>query len=158
MVIAVVMLLVIGPEKLPKVARTFGAYAGRMQRFMAQVKDEVNRETRFEELQKLQEEVKSSVMQTQTSIMGHVSQLQADIASSQPPVESAAANSIAPTAAVHVSEATPIEASSNLLAQPPVTPKRRAPAKKARLDIDVEAATTAQVAVKKPRAVKPKSP
>jgi sec-independent protein translocase protein TatB len=60
-VIAVVALLVIGPEKLPKVARTMGAFMGRMQRYVAQVKEEVNREVRFEELQKLQEEIKQSV-------------------------------------------------------------------------------------------------
>ncbi len=61
LVIAVVALLVIGPEKLPKVARTVGAFTGRMQRYVAQVKDEVNREVRFEELQKLQQEIKQSV-------------------------------------------------------------------------------------------------
>lgn len=61
LVIAVIALLVIGPEKLPKVARTVGAFAGRLQRYVAQVKEEVNREARFEELQKLQQEIKQSV-------------------------------------------------------------------------------------------------
>ncbi len=51
LVIAIVALLVIGPEKLPKVARTLGALTGRLQRYVAQVKEEVNREVRFEELQ-----------------------------------------------------------------------------------------------------------
>ena len=60
-VIAIVALLVIGPEKLPKVARTVGAFMGRMQRYVAQVKEEVSREVRFEELQKLQQEIKQSV-------------------------------------------------------------------------------------------------
>lgn len=60
LVIAVVALLVIGPEKLPKVARTLGALMGRMQRYVAQVKEEVNREVRFEELQKLQQEIQST--------------------------------------------------------------------------------------------------
>ena len=55
-----VALIVIGPEKLPKVARTLGALTGRMQRYVAQVKEEVNREARFEELQKLQQEIKQS--------------------------------------------------------------------------------------------------
>ena len=63
LVIAVVALIVIGPEKLPKVARTAGAFFGRMQRMVAQVKDEVNREARFAELQKLQGEVASSLQQ-----------------------------------------------------------------------------------------------
>lgn len=61
LVIAVVALIVIGPEKLPKVARTAGAFFGRMQRLIAQVKEEVNREGRFQELQKLQDEVKSGL-------------------------------------------------------------------------------------------------
>lgn len=66
MVIAVVALIVIGPEKLPKVARTLGALAGRMQKYVAQVKDEVNREVRFEELQQLQQEIQSAATSTQT--------------------------------------------------------------------------------------------
>jgi sec-independent protein translocase protein TatB len=68
LVIAIVALLVIGPEKLPKVARTVGAFTGRMQRYMAQIKEEVNREVRFEELQKLQQEIKSTVENTQAEI------------------------------------------------------------------------------------------
>lgn len=61
LVIALVALVVIGPEKLPKVARTAGAFFGRMQRFVTQVKDEVNREARFADLQQLQDEVKSGL-------------------------------------------------------------------------------------------------
>lgn len=63
MVVAFIALVVIGPEKLPKVARTAGAFFGRLQRFVTQVKDEVNREARFAELQTLQQEVKSSLKQ-----------------------------------------------------------------------------------------------
>jgi sec-independent protein translocase protein TatB len=69
MMIAVVALLVIGPDKLPKVARTMGAYTGRLQRYVAQIKEEVNREVRFEELQKLQEEIKQGANQVQSSMM-----------------------------------------------------------------------------------------
>jgi sec-independent protein translocase protein TatB len=68
LVIAVVALLVIGPEKLPKVARTLGALMGRMQRYVAQVKEEVNREVRFEELQKLQQEIKQTVEQESVAL------------------------------------------------------------------------------------------
>ncbi len=101
MVIGIVMLLVIGPEKLPKVARTVGAYAGRMQRFMAQVKDEVNRETRFEELQKLQQEVKSSILHTESSILDHSAQLKQEVTAwadaTAEPVASVEAENIALT-------------------------------------------------------------
>ncbi len=59
-VVALVALVVIGPERLPKVARTIGAISGRMQRYVAQVKDEINREARFEELQQLQQEIQTT--------------------------------------------------------------------------------------------------
>ncbi len=67
-VIAVVALFVIGPEKLPKVARTLGALAGRMQRYVAQVKEEVNRDVRFQELQQLQQEIKETAAKTQNNL------------------------------------------------------------------------------------------
>jgi sec-independent protein translocase protein TatB len=77
LVIAVVALLVIGPERLPKVARTLGALTGRMQRYVAQVKEEVNREVRFQELQQLQQEIQETASKTQSSIqqqMDHITQ------------------------------------------------------------------------------------
>ena len=72
LVIAVVALLVIGPERLPKVARTVGAFTGRMQRYMTQIKEEVNREMRFEELQKLQQEIKQSVEQEASALQASI--------------------------------------------------------------------------------------
>lgn len=74
-VIAIVALIVIGPEKLPKVARTLGALTGRMQRYMAQIKEEVNRESRFAELQKLQEEIQSAVDVTQSGLQTKVNEV-----------------------------------------------------------------------------------
>lgn len=76
MMIAVIALLVIGPDKLPKVARTLGAYSGRLQRYIAQVKEEVNREVRFEELQNLQHEIEQGVNKTTSSIMDGVNDMQ----------------------------------------------------------------------------------
>ena len=76
MVIAVVALLVIGPEKLPKVARTLGALTGRMQRYMAQVKEEVNREARFADLQKLQDEIKQGWAQAEDDFKSHVAEME----------------------------------------------------------------------------------
>ncbi len=79
LVIAIVALLVIGPEKLPKVARTVGAFTGRMQRYMAQIKEEVNREMHFEELQKLQQEIKQTVESTQENIHQQVADLKESV-------------------------------------------------------------------------------
>ena len=67
--IAVVALIVIGPERLPKVARTIGAIVGRMQSYIAKVKLEVEREMQFEDLKKLQQEIQSQSTQVQNSIL-----------------------------------------------------------------------------------------
>ena len=79
MVIAVVALIVIGPEKLPKVARTLGALMGRMQRYVAQVKEEVNREVRFQELQQLQQEIKETATKTQANFQRKADALTQDL-------------------------------------------------------------------------------
>ena len=57
LVIAVVALIVIGPERLPKVARTVGHLLGRLQRYVGDVKADIEREMRLEEMKKLQAEV-----------------------------------------------------------------------------------------------------
>ena len=75
LVIAFVALIVIGPEKLPRVARTLGALVGRMQRYLAEVKEEVNREARFEELQQLQNEIKQSSHKAHAKAQRKVSEL-----------------------------------------------------------------------------------
>lgn len=67
-VIAIVALIVIGPEKLPKVARTLGALAGRMQRYVTSVKADIEREMQFEDLQKLQQEIRQGANQVQSEI------------------------------------------------------------------------------------------
>ena len=51
--ISVVALLVIGPERLPKVDRTVGFWFGRMSRFISNVKTEIDREMKAEELKKI---------------------------------------------------------------------------------------------------------
>jgi sec-independent protein translocase protein TatB len=56
-IIAVVALLVIGPEKLPGIARTAGMWFGKARRFVASVQEDINREvSKSEELQRLLEE------------------------------------------------------------------------------------------------------
>ena len=52
LVIAVVALVVIGPEKLPGVAKTVGSWFGRLQRYVNDVKADINREIELEELRK----------------------------------------------------------------------------------------------------------
>jgi sec-independent protein translocase protein TatB len=67
-VIAVVALVVIGPEKLPKVARTLGHLLGRAQRYVNDVKSDINREMQLDELKKLQSQVTSSARDLESSV------------------------------------------------------------------------------------------
>lgn len=68
MVIAVVALIVIGPERLPKVARTAGHLLGRLQRYVNDVKSDINREMQLEELKKLQGQLQDSARSFENSI------------------------------------------------------------------------------------------
>lgn len=63
--IAVVALVVVGPERLPKLARTLGALVGRMRRYVTTVKSEVEREMQFEDLKKLQQHIQAQQVQTE---------------------------------------------------------------------------------------------
>jgi len=67
-VIAIIALIVIGPEKLPKVARTVGLLLGRMQRYINTVKTDINRELQFEELQKLQQEMRQEARHLESEL------------------------------------------------------------------------------------------
>jgi len=68
MVIGVVALLVIGPERLPKVARTLGHLLGRAQRYVNDVKSDINREIQLDELKKLQTQVTDSARALEDSV------------------------------------------------------------------------------------------
>ncbi len=66
--IGVVALIVIGPEKLPKVARMAGTLLGRAQRYINEVKSEVSREIELEELRKIQKDVQEAAQNVEQSI------------------------------------------------------------------------------------------
>ena len=66
--IGAVALIVIGPEKLPRVARTVGALLGKAQRYVADVKAEVNRSMDLEELKKMKDSVESAARDVETSV------------------------------------------------------------------------------------------
>jgi len=57
--IAVVLLVVVGPERLPRVARTVGHLFGRMQRYVSDVKADIQREIQIDELKKFQQEAQA---------------------------------------------------------------------------------------------------
>ena len=67
-IIGVVALIIIGPEKLPKTARTLGHLFGRLQRYVSDVKADISREMELEELRKLQTQVQSAARDIETSV------------------------------------------------------------------------------------------
>jgi len=80
-VIAVVALIVIGPERLPKAARTMGHLFGRLQRYVNEVKSDIGREMELDELRKLQKEVQSAAQDLKSSVENAASDAQAGIRS-----------------------------------------------------------------------------
>ena len=66
--IGAVALIVIGPEKLPRVARTVGALLRKAQRYVGDVKAEVSRSMDLEELKKMKESVEGAARDVQTSM------------------------------------------------------------------------------------------
>jgi sec-independent protein translocase protein TatB len=69
--IGAVALIVIGPEKLPRVARTVGTLLGKAQRYVADVKAEVNRSMELDELKKMKDTVEGAARDVQNSIQTH---------------------------------------------------------------------------------------
>jgi sec-independent protein translocase protein TatB len=78
-VIGVVALIVIGPERLPRVARTAGHLIGRLQRYVADVKSDINREVELEELRKMRDSVQQAAASIETSVTSGLSSTEAEI-------------------------------------------------------------------------------
>lgn len=76
MVVMVVALVVIGPEQLPKVARTIGNLVGRAQRYITEVKTEVQREIQLDEVRKIQQSVTTKVKALETSIQSGMASIE----------------------------------------------------------------------------------
>lgn len=70
--IGAVALIVIGPEKLPKVARTVGHLFGKAQRYVADVKAEVNRSIELEELKKMKTDFEDAARNVQQTVQSEV--------------------------------------------------------------------------------------
>jgi sec-independent protein translocase protein TatB len=97
MVIAVVALIVIGPERLPKVARTAGLLLGRLQRYVSDVKSDINREMQLDDLKKLQQQVTDQVTSLESSVTHEMREVESSVNKAIEPLADAAVPS-APTA------------------------------------------------------------
>jgi sec-independent protein translocase protein TatB len=112
-VIGVVALVVIGPERLPKTARTLGHLFGRLQRYVNDVKADINREMELDELRKLQREMQGAAREFEQSVTTAASDMQAGLRNverqlnEQPPATAAPSATSAASAAPAGSDADP---------------------------------------------------
>src|SRR5574343_1991310 len=77
--IGAVALIVIGPEKLPRVARTVGSLLGRAQRYVADVKAEVNRSMDLDELRKMKETVETAARDVESAVSSTTADLEREL-------------------------------------------------------------------------------
>lgn len=87
LIIAVIALLVIGPEKLPKVAKTVGHLLGKAQRYVSDVKSEINREMEIDELRKLQAEMQTAARKVEGDVQTTLRDTEADLNKSVKSIE-----------------------------------------------------------------------
>jgi sec-independent protein translocase protein TatB len=90
MVIAVVALIVIGPERLPRVARTMGHLFGRLQRYVNDVKADINREIELDELRKFKSTFEDAARGFESSANSTVSSVQSEVAKTESELNSLA--------------------------------------------------------------------
>ena len=79
LVIGIVALIVIGPEKLPRMARTVGILAGRLQRYVSDVKADINREIELDELRKMRDSMQSAATDFQSSVQSELHKTETDL-------------------------------------------------------------------------------
>jgi sec-independent protein translocase protein TatB len=125
LVIAAVALVVIGPERLPKVARTLGHLFGRAQRYVSDVKNDIQREMELEELQKWKTSVEGAGRSIENTVRTEISQFQEAIEGetrSSTPAPSAPATETSTEAVPPLDSPPDSSATQTRSATPPVQP------------------------------------
>src|SRR5436190_18123093 len=108
--IGVVALVVIGPERLPKTARTLGHLFGRLQRYVNEVKADINREMELDELRRLREQVKGAANELQQSVASVASEVESGVRSVEQQLNDAAREASVDPATAAVTPAAAAEA------------------------------------------------
>jgi len=108
-VIAVVALVVIGPERLPKVARTLGHMFGRLQRYVNDVKADINREIELDELRKLKNEVQSAAQDIERSVSAAAADVESGVRSVETQLNAVEAETTSTNAGAAATADVPVE-------------------------------------------------
>lgn len=112
MVIGVVALIVIGPERLPKVARTVGHLLGRAQRYVNDVKSDIQREIELDELRKFKNEMEDAAQGVQQSLNDTHASLQEPVQQFRAELDEVAREASGKVAPVIVGDASAANAST----------------------------------------------
>ena len=78
-IISLIALIVIGPQRLPRVARTLGHLAGRLQRYVADVKADINREVEMDELKKVRDSMQEAATSFESSVQSEMNKTEAEL-------------------------------------------------------------------------------
>ena len=92
LVIGVVALIVIGPERLPTVARTAGVLLGRLQRYVNSVKADINREIQLDELKKLQQQMAEQTRAMEESVSAEMKAVETSLQELEKPIVATSAS------------------------------------------------------------------
>ena len=90
LIIGTIALVVLGPERLPMVARTAGEWIGKAQRFVAQVKSDIDRETELSELKRIQDEAKALADDVKSTVEKSAAEIEKDVQSAADDAKKAA--------------------------------------------------------------------
>src|SRR5262249_12561079 len=107
MVIAIIALVVIGPEKLPRMARTIGILAGRLQRYVSDVKADINREIELDELRKMRDSMQQAASNFESSVQSEINKANAEASKVEGELNAAVANLDKPAEQQTEAEAAP---------------------------------------------------
>jgi len=102
MVIAVVGLIVIGPERLPRAARTLGHLFGRMQRYVTEIKADINREVELDELRKLQASMKEAAQEIEESVSKQVNFIEEEVKQAESETRKSVEEAVEPAAGINL--------------------------------------------------------
>jgi len=118
MVIAVVALIVIGPERLPRVARTMGHLFGRLQRYVNDVKADINREIELDELRKFKSTFEDAARGFESSVSTTVDSVQSEVTKTESELSTLAQGGEAPASSPEVDPAFGATANAAQASQP----------------------------------------
>jgi sec-independent protein translocase protein TatB len=100
MVIGVVALIVIGPQRLPRVARTAGLLFGRLQRYVAEVKADINREIELDELRKLQSTMQDTAKEIEQSVSSQMQYVENEVKQAEQDTRETVQQAVAPMSGI----------------------------------------------------------